>query len=356
MASIAAAHALWALSLAALAGAGPSFDDDLSACLALDTAALQVSAGAEDADDDADADSDAEGLLSGYQARARDIGLIKVVTVETRAGDPMKLPGRNAGTGDTSMVKNVGAGEKWHYYRTKNGLMLKWINETIERNPDQLAIMIDGGDMVFGGCDEAFLMRKYTATLEASGGGPNMTVVMSAETGCYPKDMGKMFRKSADLEARRARVAHEVSNLTADWVKDHAPCTDRRVAPCDASPAYRYPNWGWVMGPVKSLKPLFEFVYHDGRRGELDQERAEWWVMAHQDHITLDYAGSMVLSTHQMVHGRPESEAPVQIRVNDKGEPWIANRITGEPCCFLHGNGNGEGFVNKMMKEMASRS
>lgn len=179
-----------------------------------------------------------------------------------------------------------------------------------------------------------------------------MTMVMSAETACFPQNMAWRFRENASLESRRVAVSKAVENLTADWVRPWAPCADKKVAPCDSQPAYRYPNWGWVMGPVKSLKPLFEFVYHGGARHELDQERAEWWLYTNQDKITLDYAGAMVLSTHQMIHGRPDDQAPLELKMNKRGQPWILNKITGEPCCFAHGNGNGEGFINRMMERM----
>eukprot|EP00959_Pyramimonas_sp_CCMP1952_P441110 9234660-Pyramimonas_sp.AAC.1 len=68
------------------------------------------------------------------------------------------------------------------------------------------------------------------------------------------------------------------------------------------------------MGPVKDLYPLFEFVYANGgnpnhKRDTIDQMRAQWWMLFNPDKITLDYTGSLVLSTHQMAWGRKDSEA-----------------------------------------------
>lgn len=296
-----------------------------------------------------------EDWLDGYRTGVRHIGNISVVTVETRAGNPMRLPGRLSGNSSNSTVTNVGAGEPWKFYRTKNGLMLKWIDDAMKKDPEAMAIMIDGGDMIFGGCDETFIWDKYRQILRASGGGPNMTLVMSAETACFPWDMGWRFRENAFWEQRRSAVDSQVENLTDDWVLPWTPCGDHKIAPCDgkAKRAYRYPNWGFVMGPVKDLKPLFTWVYNDGgKKGELDQLRAQWWTLSNPDRITLDYTGSLVLSIHQMAYGRPDNQAPIQIVRNEKGQPEIRNKILGQPCCFAHGNGDGEGLINRMIVEM----
>ncbi|CAK0801234.1 unnamed protein product, partial [Prorocentrum cordatum] len=230
---------------------------------------------------------------------------ISIVTVETRAGDPMRLPGRNSGNNSDAEVENLGAGQPWNYYRTKNGLMLEWLSKAVEKDPDAMAIMIDGGDMVFGGCDESFLMSKYQKILSASGGGPNMKMVMGAETACFPFHNAKFFRDNSTWEGRRSAVNRQVENLADDWVLPWSPCGDTKIAPCDPEPqrAYRYPNWGFVMGPVKDLQPLFEFVYNQGSNQVLDQALAQWWMVTHPDRITLDYAGSMVLSLHQWPTG-----------------------------------------------------
>ncbi|CAK0825255.1 unnamed protein product [Prorocentrum cordatum] len=325
-------------------------------CLALQSSPLNDEGlGLEDDGDDIDESVDEEMLkmYARYRTGVRHIGSISIVTVETRAGDPMKLPGRNAGAGADTSVKNVGVGHPWKYYRTKNGLMLKWINETFQKDPETMAIMIDGGDMVFGGCDEQFLSRKYKEILKASGGGSNMKIVMSAETACFPIDMGWRFRENATWEMRRSAVNKQVENLPDDWVLPYTPCSDKKVAPCDANNiGYRYPNWGWVMGPVKDLLPLFEFVYNKGIRGSMDQARAQWWMLYNPDRATLDYAGSLVLSTHQMAHGRPESKAPLEIKLDERNQPFILNKITKQPCCFAHGNGNGEALIGSLARRM----
>jgi len=305
--------------------------------------------------DDTDESFDDEMLemYARYRTGVRHIGDINIVTVETREGDPMTLPGRNAGDHADTSVKNVGVGHPWKYYRTKNGLMLKWINETFQEDPGTMAIMIDGGDMVFGGCDEKFLWWKYKEILKASGAGPNMKIVMSAELACYPIDMGRYFRESTAWEQRRSAVNKQVENLPDDWVLPYTPCSDKKAAPCDKkNRAYRYPNWGWVMGPVKDLLPLFEFVYNKGKKGSMDQRLAQQWMLSYPDRATLDYAGSLVLSTHQMAHGRPESAGPLEIKMDKMHQPFILNKITKQPCCFAHGNGNGEGFIGSLARQM----
>jgi len=315
-------------------------------------------------DDDIDLDNDVDNtdeffddemldMYARYRAGVRHIGDISIVTVETRAGDPMKLPGRNAGSDADTTVKNVGEGHHWKYYRTKNGLMLKWINETLQKDPETMAIMIDGGDMVFGGCDEKFLRWKYEEILKASGGGRNMKIVMSAELASFPNGMARRFRENTTWEQRRSAVNKQVENLPDDWVLPYSPCSDKKIAPCDKhNMSYRYLNWGWVMGPVKDLQPLFEFVYNKGIRGSMDQERAMWWMLGNSDRATLDYASSLVLSTHNMVHGRPESHAPLEIKMDERHQPFILNKITNQPCCFAHGNGNGERFTNSLSRQM----
>jgi len=311
----------------------------LAAALALPAAGLSLQGSSASA---------AEGRLAVNQ-----IGKIQIVTVETRGPNPLKLPGRTPGAGDTPYVTNVGAGQPWHFYRTKNGLMLEWLKA--HKDPDTIAIMIDGSDMILGGCNESFIMQKYEDTLQASGGGANMTMVMSAETACFPHEMDWHFRDNATWENRRKNVTNRVANLPENWLKPWTPCADKKKAPCDTVPAYRYPNWGWVMGPVKSLTPLFEYVYNQGHKkgnDNLDQARAQWWMLWHPDRITLDYTGSLVLSIHQMAYGRPDHHAPIELRKDWHGHPWVHNKILNQPCCFAHGNGDGEGLVTRMMRKM----
>merc|ERR1719221_1498951 len=67
--------------------------------------------------------------------------------------------------------------------KTKHGLLVKQLKHMEHDDPGKLAIIVDAGDVVFGGCSEKDLTALYNGIVEASNGAK---IVASAEVSPYP--------------------------------------------------------------------------------------------------------------------------------------------------------------------------
>uniref|UniRef100_A0A7S4R7L5 Uncharacterized protein n=1 Tax=Alexandrium monilatum TaxID=311494 RepID=A0A7S4R7L5_9DINO len=171
---------------------------------------------------------------------------LPVVTVETSRQGRFALPGAQPQVA----VLNVGAGRTWEGPVTKNELFLRWLQEPV-RDPDGLAVLIDGGDLIYGGCGEAALLRAYHAIANAGGGAK---VVVSAEMGGYPKGMRPV--QEGPVPSGRLDEVLAASGLQRGWAAPYVDCRDTYTGPCSTRRAYWHLNYGFLMGPVGELRKL----------------------------------------------------------------------------------------------------
>ena len=84
--------------------------------------------------------------------------MLQAVTVDTAAQQRVvSLPGGfNAA--------NAGYGRKWRGFETKAHALLEWLEHA---DPKRLALFVDA-DVVYGGCGEHELLRRYNLTVGAS--------------------------------------------------------------------------------------------------------------------------------------------------------------------------------------------
>uniref|UniRef100_A0A7S4R5A6 Uncharacterized protein n=1 Tax=Alexandrium monilatum TaxID=311494 RepID=A0A7S4R5A6_9DINO len=229
---------------------------------------------------------------------------LPVVTVETSRQGRFALPGAQPQVA----VLNVGAGRTWEGPVTKNELFLRWLQEPV-RDPDGLAVLIDGGDLIYGGCGEAALLRAYHAIANAGGGAK---VVVSAEMGGYPKNM-RSVQEGPGPSGQMDKVL-AAFGLRRDWTTPYVDCSrDIDAGPCSNHRVYRYLNYGFLMGPVGELRKLVSFVL---AQGGTDQGQAARYCFNHSEVCTLDYGGLLSLSLHNFK--RSMDEGPLALRSMDR--------------------------------------
>uniref|UniRef100_A0A7S4VD27 Uncharacterized protein n=1 Tax=Alexandrium monilatum TaxID=311494 RepID=A0A7S4VD27_9DINO len=263
---------------------------------------------------------------------------LPVVTVETRRQGRFALPGPQPQVA----VLNAGAGRVWRGPVTKNALLLQWLQEP-GRGLDGLAVLIDGGDVIYGGCGEAALLRAYHAIASAGGGAK---VVVSAEMGGFPTAM-RSVQEGPGPSGRMDKVL-AASGLQRDWAAPYVDCSrDTYTGPCSITGVYRYLNYGFLMGPVGELRKLVSFVLAQGGN---DQGQAARYCFSHPDVCTLDYGGLLSLSLHNFK--RSIDEGPLAFQSVD-GHSVVYNRATQKVACFVHGNGNGKALVKEIAQRVA---
>lgn len=244
---------------------------------------------------------------------------VQVVTVDTKtpsASLPMKgVPG--------VQWINIGAHTKWYGYKTKTDLYVKWLREEAKRDPEGLAILADGTDVIYGGCSQEELLANYWSVVNASGGA---RVVWAAELGFWPEMLRDRIQLYEDFNARQQKVMRAAGVSDAAFAA-RAHCKDPD-AECSSPISYKYLNSGFVMGPVgELLKTEACMASYNGSYYD-DQEQAASCFFRHKDEVTIDYASTVVLSTWQLAGNATEAHPG-----------RLLNSITGKRQCFAHVNG-----------------
>lgn len=302
---------------------------------------------------------------------------IPILTIETRMEKrEFEFPGASG-----AEVSNLGFNQTWeHKAHLKNKAFKKYIDVAVEHDPDMLVVMVDGGDVIWGGCDAALLRSTYEATVKGSRGAK---VVLGAEFQPGPKTMmracmrkqhnkepfesnrravlqalGKpVVNRSWDLKFEKdywgelwGHVDYEFDYID-DMYADRTRC-DMHRSFCSNPPKYQFANYGFIMGPVSGLKPLIDLIVEQQAKNPelIDQQVALAYHLEHPDLVTLDYSGTMMLSMHNFL-GDLSGNIPSFLKI-DAPNHKVINEITGKDQCFLHGNGRAKPLLGKLAQEM----
>eukprot|EP00928_Gymnodinium_smaydae_P006371 TRINITY_DN1224_c0_g1_i1.p1 TRINITY_DN1224_c0_g1~~TRINITY_DN1224_c0_g1_i1.p1 ORF type:complete len:406 (+),score=63.14 TRINITY_DN1224_c0_g1_i1:75-1220(+) len=272
-------------------------------------------------------------------------------------------------------VENVGKGVKWTGYGTK---LINVMYYADELPPDDLVVYVDGNDVVWGGCSKKHLLAAYHSIVRASGA----KIVVGAEMVCGEQscDNSTALPKWAQRNTRSLKLERDPVKLTeceeqvkpecrcdmpsqpacrnfkytgvddADWnaeQKDAAFLAIERdnVARADleGSPTFRYLNSGFVMGPAKEIRDMFEWsVFHylsvkEKKTWMHDQGAiAEYWRQ-NPSKVALDYQGELSLQLPRLATETlkiDESDSETSSKV-------VRNRLLGDRVqCFIHNNVN----------------
>jgi len=246
------------------------------------------------------------------------------------------------------LTNPVGDLTVWQWQRMRWSAAKEWLEYWADRGiggSERLAIIHSSGDVLYGGgCDENTIVYKYNRIVNASGG--SQKIVMAAELSPWPADLGWSYNMSSSswVEGRRTDVLSDVS-VPADWESTYADCTDPSVGPCNSVPKYMYANSGFIMGTIDSLIDMI---------AELGTTYTGWdnrwfneYYLKNPATVTLDYAGDLSMSLHNMKLG----SLPLEVSVNSTGKN-IQSKLTSGSICFLHGNGNSFTALQGVAREL----
>lgn len=258
---------------------------------------------------------------------------ILFATVETRdASENHRLPGP---VGWDYGVHNLGAGKMWtHDYSQKIGLMQSWVATLSD---DQLVAFMDGGDVMYGGCDQADLLQRFETISNLT----KSPIIFGAEAFCY----GAPTNGCAKYPVHGRDEVLNAHHLTAEDL-DHW-----LVQAPKALISLKYLNSGFYMGRVKDLKQLYVHMLSVGPRKGYDQGLASQVFQDHPDLVALDYAGLLV---NNLAGVNIELNGIQHFPYQDSTKQWI-NTVTKKPVCFFHGNsGDAKKYLVQLEDELSA--
>mmetsp|Transcript_27587 Transcript_27587/g.73555 ORF Transcript_27587/g.73555 Transcript_27587/m.73555 type:complete len:388 (+) Transcript_27587:50-1213(+) len=208
----------------------------------------------------------------------------------------------------------------------------------------KLVVISSYGDVLYGGCSEEVIMFKYNEIIAASGG--TQTIVMAAEVSPWPWSLGWRYSKTNFTSYRRADViaAYSLSNT---WESSFSNCTDPAAGPCDATPKYQYANAGLIIGPVSDIYEMLQGM--ETYQSDVNLLANDYYLK-NPGTVTLDYAGGLFLSLHNMVNN---GNAPAEVQ-EINGTRALYSSTLGQTVCFVQGNGNGFTTLQDMANQMDS--
>lgn len=231
------------------------------------------------------------------------------------------------------LINPVGDLTVWQWQRMRWSAAKEWLEYWVGRSPgSKLAIIHSSGDVLYGGCDENTIIYKYNRIVNASGG--SQKIVMAAELSPWPAELGWNYDATGSswVEDRRADVLSSMS-VPNDWESTYADCTDPNLGPCNSSPTYMYANSGFIMGTIEAL---IEMIADLGTTYTgWDNRWFNEYYLKNPATVTLDYAGDLSMSLHNMNLG----SLPLEVNNTITGKR-IQSKLTNSSICFLHGNGN----------------
>lgn len=200
--------------------------------------------------------------------------------------------------------------------------------------PDDIVVVMDGGDVLWGGCDMQAFKDAYKHIAESSGA----SIVVAAEMTCWENQCDKV-----PPMPEWARNDKLISNgLQGDHWKEYAKCKghwhpkNTTYGHCSSPPELKFLNSGFFMGPAKDLIPMVEWSLQNYARSTFGDQSllADYW-MEHPRTVTLDYNQQLVACMSDM-----DNAKAYEVK-SWSGKPTLWNNQFNRPQCFVHGNGDG---------------
>lgn len=281
--------------------------------------------------------------FAGRLVMAR-LGEVVVVAVDTGPAGASPLA-------RTCDVEVLGAGRNWTGLQMKSQLLAEFVGATAEREPEQVVVLVDGSDVLFGGCSGDELLRHFQSTVDATGA----KVVLGAELGAYPDEQLQSLDGNRTFQDKMRAVlsAHHLPDrpYTA-YTGCKMPREPGNWGQCSEPPRYQFVNSGFYMGRARDLVPVLEAIR--GGRDENDQVNAVSHQLQNPDTVVLDYSGALVLNLHEFKD--VDSLLKVERRVGTREGMAVRNAVTGNLQCFVHGNGWGKRAFELLSRRLLSPS
>lgn len=284
---------------------------------------------------------------------------IPIVTVNTR-NDEAFIP--MAGVEGISMC-NAGVHGDWVSMLSKNEMLLDWFEDQLPKYRDELVILVDSADVLYGGCELDKVLAAYRKVSTASGGA---AVVASAERALSPKEDKYMPQRYAELHERQQTMLKAFGLSEDPWRMGNASrqaCQSVNGSSC----AYEFLNYGFLMGPVGALYDLLTYVVREVPPGFLanlkgfidpkqrvgdnnDQDVAGMYMFNNPGEVTLDYAMGITASVGDM----PPQLLEVKEFKNEQ-QVWqkqVWNTVTKQKQCFVHFNGGSHRQLGEFLAQL----
>ena len=198
--------------------------------------------------------------------------------------------------------------------------------------PDDLALFVDGTDVVLGGGCRGDVLGELKRRLARIMRRANATVVMSAELGAF--DAG------ADELPAPPRWARETCPAFFDdefWRANSDCDTGFWLGECSDPPRRRYANTGVFGGRVSDLLRMTQTALTSPRTsGRTDQGKFTTYFtrgLAGDSRLTLDYCAELVTNAFRLTPSARRRDAPE--------DSLLAG---GSTACLLHYNGPSKHF------------
>lgn len=214
----------------------------------------------------------------------------------------------------------------WHFL-DKIKILREWLNGAREIDADRPIVVVDGKDVIWGGCARLPLEQWRSSQ-----------IVFSAELGCgecnvpFPPGCAGTYNT---VPPPRWVYAHPMLK--------HAQCDTPQInsVGCSSPPANGYLNSGAFVGSKRSILWMLRQIQqqHDScffnRAGfAWDQTVYSRFWMEHQDNVQLDYNASLFLSLYAFKNQMIWDWKRAKSRAGGYRLPW-----NSEAACFVHANG-----------------
>eukprot|EP00928_Gymnodinium_smaydae_P096588 TRINITY_DN8567_c0_g1_i1.p1 TRINITY_DN8567_c0_g1~~TRINITY_DN8567_c0_g1_i1.p1 ORF type:complete len:320 (+),score=46.28 TRINITY_DN8567_c0_g1_i1:53-1012(+) len=269
--------------------------------------------------------------MYSLEAVRREKNDIQVMIVDTNKSANASLLGK------PFIVDNPGAGQTWEGWKTKNCLSRDYMAQIARESPDTLVVAVDGGDVLYGGCDEVIFRARYDQIVSASGG---KRVVLGGEFGAWPNSYAKLKPRYEPMEKTRSKVMRAAGLDPEVYEKYLGECL---LEYCGGHPSYEFANGGFKVGPAQDLHMLFDTLCNTD---DDEQEALHELLLAGKQSLTIDYTGVLVLALYGFEYTKVLS-------VYSNG---VYNRATNSSQCFVHGNGEAKAAVLRLDTELKFRA
>lgn len=273
---------------------------------------------------------------------------IPILAVEPTEGHVFTMPGV-----PNKIARNLGLAARG---KSRLEMYTGWTRAQTATDPDQLAIFVDGYNVVSGGCDDTELRENYRSLVRA--GGNTSQIVVGATFGDQlfggkENNMTNLFKATVASQREAVLTANA---LKADVYSDLVNCDGR---PCISKPVYEFADLGFVMGPVGKLHELFVGIAQYKLPMESmmkllnvelapshthlsDDEAVIVYALTHKNAMVLDYTGSVELDLRRM---KRHSFLKIKHGV-------LVNDVTKKTQCFIRGDGSSGSWASSLASEL----
>eukprot|EP00933_Yihiella_yeosuensis_P004903 TRINITY_DN10930_c0_g2_i1.p1 TRINITY_DN10930_c0_g2~~TRINITY_DN10930_c0_g2_i1.p1 ORF type:complete len:317 (-),score=58.32 TRINITY_DN10930_c0_g2_i1:225-1175(-) len=227
-------------------------------------------------------------------------------------------------------ITNVGAGKTFTGWKSRVETYQQYFNNTGNKlQDDDLAVVLDGGDVAWGGCSKHNFEERFIGLTAGS----KTKILFGGEMNCYQNDC--------------ANVPAPPAKFNANWPAYGSCCGG---CSCTNPISLRYLNAGFYAGRVKDVRNMLNEIipkFSEYTHGTNDDQNgyATYWLK-NKDTMSIDYSTKLVVNL-QLTNSN-------LITLNKEGK--LYNNLFKEVTCFMHGAGIGKPQVRALAGSMPNKT